>query len=483
MIVDRIEKDLKRLSQVFPTLIEESIQKNKNKSRLVEIVIDLGRRPEARFLSGSEYLSEKLVSWQDLEYASKRLGKFSLDNRAGIEGTLHRISCLRNRQGMVIGLTCRIGRCVLGSIGMIRDLLDVEASLLILGKPGLGKTTLIREMSRVLSDEVQKRVVVVDTANEIGGNSDTPHLGIGGARRLQAFSFKNQHEVMIEAIENHMPEVIVVDEIGSEFEALAARTIAERGVKLIGTAHGNSLENLIKNPSLSDLIGGIHSVTLSDEEARKRGSQKTILERKSLVAFPFALELNEVNRWTIHENVEESVDTFLKKQGSLSRLQSRCFENKRLLRIGSKESTKGLHAFLYPCFLPKRLRLPKEEKRNLFDAAWLRRKVKVKKDEGQKKGSQRRKANTRSKREKPRKLSMYTSFFPFQARSAPPSLRRTKSFEKADLILVSKVFLQKNQRLQDFALQEKIPIYLVSEKNKFESFQRVIDHLQKAYRL
>src|SRR6478735_3595715 len=307
-----INIDLDKLTQVFPDYIESGIKTNKNKRNLVEIVLDLGRRPEARFLSGSEYLSEQIVSWQDLDYTTKRLGKFSQDNRAGIERTLHRVSCIRNRQGIIIGLTCRIGRCVLGGIGMIQDLLTSEESLLLLGKPGVGKTTLIREISRVLSDDAQKRVVIIDTANEIAGDSDIPHAGIGRARRMQVSRFENQHNVMIEAVENHMPEVIVIDEIGTELEAQAARTIAERGVQLVGTAHGNTLENLMANPTLSDLVGGIQSVTLGDEEARRRGTQKSILERKAPPTFHAVVEIQNWNRVAIHGDVAETVDAILR---------------------------------------------------------------------------------------------------------------------------------------------------------------------------
>src|SRR6478672_8391372 len=309
-----IHSDFDKLIQVFPDYIKEVLKNHTNKSTLIEIIMDLGRRPEGRFLDGTEYFSERLVSWQDLDYINKRLGIFSNDNRAGIERTLHRISCIRNRQGVIIGLTCRIGRCIVGSIGIIRDLLDSNSSLLILGKPGVGKTTLIREISRVLSDDAQKRVVIIDTANEIAGDSDIPHAGIGRARRMQVSRFENQHNVMIEAVENHMPEVIVVDEIGTELEALAARTIAERGVQLVGTAHGNTLENLMANPTLSDLVGGIQSVTLGDEEARRRGTQKSVLERRAPPTFSVMVELRERDQVAVYHDVAAMVDATLRNQ-------------------------------------------------------------------------------------------------------------------------------------------------------------------------
>ena len=290
--------DLEKLFEKLPFFLQNQLNNHLYCDQLLEIILDLGRRPEARFYSGPEYLSQKIISWQELDYITKRLSKFSTENRAGIERTLHRISCIRNRQFMINGLTFRIGRTIVGTISVIRDLLESEQSILILGRPGTGKTTIIREIARVLADENEKRVIIIDTSNEIAGESDIPHSGIGRARRMQVAKTEFQHQVMIEAVENHMPEVIIIDEIGTELEVLAARTIAEKGVQLVGTTHGNYLENLVKNPFLSDLIGGIHHVTLSDEEARRRGSQKSILERKSYPSFEIVIELNKQNLWT-----------------------------------------------------------------------------------------------------------------------------------------------------------------------------------------
>jgi stage III sporulation protein SpoIIIAA len=315
--------DLNQLLDVLPKFISDTLQKHPNRGQLIEIVLDIGRRPEARFANGTQYLSYRTIVWQDLDHILKRLGKFSGDNRAGIEKTLHRISSLRNRQGSIIGLTCRIGRAIFGTVSIVRDLLEQKKSILLLGRPGVGKTTAIREIARVLSDGMQKRVIIIDTSNEIAGDGDLPHPSIGKARRMQVSNHQNQHEVMIEAVENHMPEIIIIDEIGTELEAKAAQTITERGVQLIGTAHGNYLGSLVKNPTLSDLVGGIQYVTLSDEEARRRGTQKSILERKGPTAFNFALEINERLVWTIHEKVEESVDMIL--QGLDPKLQVRNF--------------------------------------------------------------------------------------------------------------------------------------------------------------
>ena len=313
--------DLNQLLDVLPKFISSTLQNHPRREQLIEIVLDIGRRPEARFSNSTEYLSYRTVVWQDLDHILKRLGKFSGDNRAGIEKTLHRISSLRNRQGSVIGLTCRIGRAIFGTVSIIRDLLEQKKSILLLGRPGVGKTTAIREIARVLSDGMQKRVIIIDTSNEIAGDGDLPHPSIGKARRMQVSNHQNQHEVMIEAVENHMPEIIIIDEIGTELEAEAARTIAERGVQLVGTAHGNALENLIKNPTVTDLIGGVQYVTLGDEEAKRRGSSKSILERKGPPTFDIAIEIHDPQTWVIHENVEQSVDLLL--QGKSLPVQKR----------------------------------------------------------------------------------------------------------------------------------------------------------------
>lgn len=308
----QITDDLSQLLAVLPESIRMNLERHPKLSVLIEVVMDLGRYPEARFTEGAEYLSDVSVTRADLQHCVDRLGLFSGDNRAGIERTLHRISCMRNRTGEIVGLTCRVGRAVYGTINMIRDLVETGKSILMLGRPGVGKTTALREIARVLADELGKRVVIIDTSNEIAGDGDIPHSAIGRARRMQVARPELQHQVMIEAVENHMPEVIVIDEIGTELEALAARTIAERGVQLVGTAHGNRLENLLKNPTLSDLIGGIQAVTLGDEEARRRASQKTVLERKAPPTFEIAVEMHERHRWVVHDSVAEMVDTLLR---------------------------------------------------------------------------------------------------------------------------------------------------------------------------
>ncbi len=318
----QITDDLGELLAVLPESIRTTLEQHPKLSILIEVVMDLGRYPEARFPDGAEYLSEVAITRAELQYCVDRLGSFSGDNRAGIERTLHRISCMRNRTGEIVGLTCRVGRAVYGTINMIRDLVETGKSILMLGRPGVGKTTALREIARVLADELGKRVVIIDTSNEIAGDGDIPHSAIGRARRMQVARPELQHQVMIEAVENHMPQVIIIDEIGTELEALAARTIAERGVQLVGTAHGNKLENLLKNPTLSDLIGGIQAVTLGDEEARRRASQKTVLERKSPSTFEIAVEMQERHQWVVHDSVAEMVDTLLRNRQPTTQLRT-----------------------------------------------------------------------------------------------------------------------------------------------------------------
>jgi stage III sporulation protein SpoIIIAA len=310
-MIDNLEEVLLAL----PISIADAVRSELANGRhgpLIEIVLDLGRRPEARFQDTESYLSDHDVTRDDIQHVVDRIGTFGDDNRAGIERTLHRISAIRNRTGAIVGLTCRVGRAVYGTISIVRDLVESAESVLLLGRPGVGKTTLLREVARVLADDLGKRVVIVDTSNEIAGDGDIPHPAIGRSRRMQVPTPTAQHAVMIEAVENHMPEVIVIDEIGTELEAMAARTIAERGVQLIGTAHGNTLENLMMNPVLADLIGGIQSVTLSDEEARRRGTQKSILERKAPPTFNVMVEIINRDEVSVHRDVAQTVDTILR---------------------------------------------------------------------------------------------------------------------------------------------------------------------------
>jgi stage III sporulation protein SpoIIIAA len=328
----KITDDLDTLLNVLPTNIADALRRIGRFNELIEVVMDLGRLPESRYVSTSQTengetaakedtlaLRDSEVEQEDLDYVLERIGAFDDDNRAGIARTLHRISGIKNRRDAVVGMTCRVGRAVYGTLEIIEDIITSGKSILLLGRPGVGKTTMLREAARVLAED--KRVVIVDTSNEIGGDGDIPHPAVGRARRMQVATPNMQHEVMIEAVENHNPQVIVIDEIGREQEAEAARTIAERGVQLIGTAHGQTLDNLMMNPTLSDLIGGIESVTLSDEEARRRGTQKTVLERRAPPTFDVLIEIRDRHRLLVHHDVSESAPGA--RRGSRARQRAR----------------------------------------------------------------------------------------------------------------------------------------------------------------
>jgi stage III sporulation protein SpoIIIAA len=310
MAEQKITDDLEALLGIIPPKISTAIREINDSANLLEVILDLGRVPTARFLKGEVVVGEREVTREEIDFVVSQLGEFDADNRGGLERTLHRIAAIRNRRGDIVGLTCRVGRAVYGTTDIIKDLIESGKSLLILGRPGVGKTTMLRESARILAENT--RVVIVDTSNEIGGDGDVPHPAVGRARRMQVATPSLQHEVMIEAVENHNPEVIVIDEIGRELEAAAARTIAERGVQLIGTAHGNTLDNLLLNPTLSDLVGGIESVTLSDEEARRRGTQKTVLERRSPPTFDVLIEIQTRDQIAVHLDVAEAVDSLLR---------------------------------------------------------------------------------------------------------------------------------------------------------------------------
>lgn len=441
----KTDEDLDKLLENLPFFIKQHVDNHTQKDKIIEIIIDLGRRPEIRFTTGPEYLSQKIISWQDIEYTTKRISKFTNDNRAGIERTLHRISCIRNRQFLITGLTCRIGRAIFGTISLARDLLESGQSILILGKPGVGKTTIIREIARVLSDEMEKRVIIIDTSNEIAGDSDIPHPGIGRARRMQVSQTNLQHQVMIEAVENHMPQVIIIDEIGTELEALAARTIAEKGVQLVGTTHGNCLENLIKNPPLTDLIGGIQYVTLSDDEAKRRKTQKSILERKSYPAFQIAIEINKQNYWTIHENVTESIDLLLRGNFTISQIRQFIRNEKTVIKYRNQQTQTLFKSSNINGIVGSAISWGKiHSTRDIY-----------------------------SKNVKQKKLFIYSYSLSYNLIKEVISrfnvdIKLTKEIKKASLIIGLKKHLQQNYKLQKIAKQKNIPIYGVNRSSIYQ---------------
>jgi stage III sporulation protein SpoIIIAA len=448
------DNDLEKLLQNLPFFIQQYLQQHPYKNELIEIVLDLGRRPEARFSHGPEYLSQKIISWQDLDYITQRISKFSSENRAGIERTLHRISCIRNRQFLINGLTCRVGRAVFGTISIIRDLLESDKSILILGRPGVGKTTIIREIGRVLADEMEKRVIIIDTSNEIAGDSDIPHFGIGRARRMQVSQTEFQHQVMIEAVENHMPQVIIIDEIGTDLEVLAARTIAEKGVKLVGTTHGNCLENLIKNPSLSELIGGIKYVTLSDEEAKRRGTQKSILERKAYPTFELVIEINTANCWTIHEDVANSVDLFLRNNSGKEQI--------RQILLPEKVQIKCHNYYPYSSFLMKSI---KNSNQNLIPSERIWSEI----NEFNSKYS----SQLTSKTLIIYSYSISNNFIKEAMSKLNIRFVLTNDIKKASIIIGLKKHLITNLKLKKLANQKNIPIYSLTQLSIYQ-FMKLI---------
>lgn len=345
IVRDPAQAELMRLLEVLPPRVAEALRHQPELDDLLEVVLDLGRVPEARFPSGDVTLDQREITREDLDFVVQRVGEFGDDNRAGIERTLHRISAIRNRKGHVVGITCRVGRAIFGTIKIIEELAFSGKNILLLGRPGVGKTTMLREMARVLADEAKKRVVIVDTSNEIAGDGDVPHPAIGHARRMQVATPTQQHGVMIEAVENHMPQVIIIDEMGTEEEAIAARTIAERGVQLVATAHGNTLDNLIMNPTLSDLVGGVQTVTLGDQEARYRGTQKTVLERKSPPTFDVVVEIQGWAQVAVHDDVAHVVDQWLRGYAVAPEVR-RLEDSGQIKRI--KESPRPSEATLAP---------------------------------------------------------------------------------------------------------------------------------------
>ena len=456
-----LESDLSNLLEILPEFVTKSIKEHQLKSELIEIILDIGRRPEARFRHGTQYLSYRNIVWQDLDYVIKKLGKFSEDNRVGIEKTLHRISSIRNRKGTIIGLTCRIGRAAWGNVSHVRDLLEKKKSILLLGCPGIGKTTAIREIARVLSDDMKKRVIIIDTSNEIAGEGDLPHPSIGKARRMQVLKAKDQHNIMIEAVENHTPEVVIIDEIGTELETSAARTIAERGVQLIGTAHGNVLENLIKNPILTDLVGGIQYVTLGDEEAKRRGSSKSILERRAPSTFNIAIEISDPWTWIVHENIEHSIDRLLQghnlflQKRQLIKIKNNFLNCKIINSQGINNSSRGL---ITNPTLPKKGRSNGAQNKEKFNTALPKAKINI------------RNKPIVKKEVVQEFLFLYgyginNQDLKFIIKTLNLPVIVTKEVHHADKILALRNLIKNNRKLKQIANSRNIPVYTVQNNN------------------
>ena len=452
-----IKGDLDKLITILPDSIQKELYKLENTNDLIEVVLDLGRNPEAHFPGKIIKIDRGLVNQSDLDLIINKLSDFGEDNRAGIEGTLHRISAIKNRKKSIIGLTCRVGKAVFGTTSLIKDLVESESSILLMGRPGVGKTTALREIARVIAEELNKRVLIIDTSNEIGGDGDIPHPAIGRARRMQVSSPENQHQVMIEAVENHMPEVIIIDEIGTELEAQAARTIAERGVQLIGTAHGNNIYNLIKNPTLSDLIGGIQTVTLGDEEAKKRQSKKTVLERGSEPTFSIAVEINSRNCWSIHTNVAATVDLILR--GQSSKAQKRTLKSNGEIEICEIINNNFSEKRNLPSFIKLK------ENNNL--AKKPSKEIEFK--------------SIYSKLNPNKKINILCWGVSYQVvdqviRSNQWPVIRSENLEQADVVLSAKKSLSNNQELRCHAKKLNIPIHVI-KSSSFHQVERAIKRL------
>ena len=437
----QFQNDLERLLAVMPQKVVSNLSYDKLDD-VIEIVLDLGRTPEVRHAGGRiEKLNCDMVNDEDINFVISHIQEFTHDNRSGIPGTLHRISAIKNRQGKVIGLTCRIGRVVTGTIACIKDICTQGKSILFLGPPGVGKTTKLREISRLVADELGKRVVIVDTSNEIAGDGDVPHPAVGAARRMQVPQPEYQKDIMIEAVENHTPEVIVVDEIGTEAEAQAARTIAERGVMLIATAHGNCLESLIKNPTLSDLVGGIQSVTLGDDEAKRRASQKTVLEREKQPTFDIVIEILDRNTLAVYKNTSEAVDYILR--GWPIRPEIRKVEEK--------------HEETQPALEPEKQEVVKTPEENALNFSFSRQKY--------------------VEQAKPlRKLYLYAVSRTIVEKTIERlnlNVELTRNIEDADIVIAHKNFAKGGAKILNTAKEYRVQIFYV-KTNSMAQIQKVL---------
>jgi len=298
------DADLKRLLVILPPRIREALARaTRPGGEIVELALDLGRPLVARFNAGHVIIDPLPFSQPELEAIVGQVGTFRRNNRAGIDGTLHRISLIRDRFRTPVGLTIRIGRHLTGVAEGIRDvLLEERQSLLLVGSPGVGKTTLLRDCARLLSERLGPAVVVVDSHNEIGGDGKIPHPAIGAARRLQVPDGCDQHEIMREAVRNHYPEVVIIDEVTTRQEADVARTIARRGVRLIATAHGETLADVVHNPELCWLVGGAIETVLH------AGAASTPCQRAEPPTMEMAVELTRDRTLALYRRVNQAVD-------------------------------------------------------------------------------------------------------------------------------------------------------------------------------
>ncbi len=299
------------LFDIFPAKIVKLLQ-NIDNEKLIEVICDIDRPLIARYLDGSEIELAYTITAKDLQAIStnRLLTAFTANNRCGIDKTLHRIACIRGKDGQsILGLTIRIGRILTPQIDLIADIIDTGESVLFLGKPAAGKTTKLRECADYLSTEGGKRVIIIDSCNEIGGEGNVPHFAVGRARRMPIPQGKKQYEIMLEAVESHNPQVLIIDEISTREEAMACKTIGERGIQLLASAHGERIENLIKNPAINTIIGGAASVTVGDKEASKTGN-KVVLKREFMPVFSHIIELTSYKEVQIHSNLEKAVDMF-----------------------------------------------------------------------------------------------------------------------------------------------------------------------------
>jgi stage III sporulation protein SpoIIIAA len=332
----QITDDLDLLLAVLPERIAQALEESERKSNLIEIVMDLGRLPEARFSDGELVLSKHEITLADLQMVVEHVGDFGEDNRAGIERTLHRISAIRNRKGDVVGLTCRVGRAVFGTVAIIKDLSSRGQELLLMGRPGVGKTTLLREIARVLADH--KRVVVSTPATRSPATATFPTRpsAVPGACRYPAGAAAPGDDrgggKPHARGHRHRRNRHRTGGRGGPHHRRARRTAR-------GTAHGNELANLLMNPTLSDLVGGIESVTLSDEEARRRGTQKSVLERRAPPTFDVLIEIKDRQHMVIHHNVAAAVDAILRDRPLLP--EERVLNDEGQVQIQRYEETPG----------------------------------------------------------------------------------------------------------------------------------------------